>query len=248
MQETLMSRSIAHSISKMIELESLAVGTRLPSERELALRFGVSRQVVRQAEQLLEAAGKLDIRRGSGVYVCDKRIQIGFNLPKVTAFGLTQTRLMFESECAALAATVITEDQISTLEKTIEAMASAPLGSPEADTADHDFHLQIAKATGNESNVVILQNIWRMRNEIDAVKRVYLAVGHKDSSDRVNEHIEVMDALRNRDPIAARKSMRAHFSRLLDALIDASEEHDIADVRRKSSENRERYMHRGVIN
>ena len=231
----------------MIESDAYPLGTRLPSERELALQFGVSRAVIREAEKFLEAAGRLDIRRGSGVYVCEKPAQTDFALPHVTAFGLTQTRLLFESECAALAATVITDDQIAVLQATIETMASAPVDSPDADKADHDFHLLIAKATGNESNVVVLQHIWRMRNEIDAVKRVYLAVGHKDSTDRVSEHTQVMDALRNRDPIAARKSMRRHFSRLLEALLDVAEEQAIADVRRKSNEKRDLYMHRGVM-
>ena len=125
-------------------------------------------------------------------------------------------------------------------------MANAPSDSPEGQKADHNFHLLIAKATGNEANVAVLQNIWRMRNEIDAVKRVYIAVGDKDSSDRVKEHSDVMDALRNRDPVAARQAMRRHFSRLLKALLDYSENEAIEGVRRKSEENRELYL-RGEI-
>lgn len=237
---------VARSILAMIEAEGYFPGTRLPGERELAKRFGVSRVVIREAQISLEAVGRLDIKGGSGAYVLDTNISAGSDVSNVTAFGLTQTRLLFESECAALAATRITNDQIMALEQTIERMAAAPLGSSEGDEADHAFHLLIAKATGNEANVVVLENIWRMRNEIDAVKYVYEAVGHTDSSDRVSEHSEVMDALRNRDPALARKAMRKHFARLLNALLDFSEREAIEDVRRKSNENRKRYFDGGM--
>jgi len=230
------------SILDMIDAEGYSAGTRIPGERALAKQFGVSRVVIREAEIYLEAIGRLSIKGGSGAYVLEQPNAKDSSLPSVTAFGLTQTRLLFESECAALAATVITDNQITELEATVEVMANAPSDSPEGHKADHNFHLLIAKATGNEANVAVLENIWRMRNEIDAVKRVYIAVGDKDSSDRVKEHSDVMNALRNRDPVRARRAMRQHFSRLLKALLDYSEHEAIADVRRKSEENRDLYL------
>ena len=80
--------------------------------------------VVQEAEISLEAIGRLDIRVGSGVYVRDADESSGLILPRVTPFELTQTRLIFESECAALAATQITDAQIEGLRETIEKMAS----------------------------------------------------------------------------------------------------------------------------
>lgn len=247
MKDERLGLTVSRSILEMIESGAYPSGKRIPSERELAKRFGVSRSAIREAEMSLEAAGRLEIKRGSGVYVCAASAPKDLALPCVSAFGLTQTRLLFESECAALAATMITDDQIVELEATIEKMANAPVGSPDSDKADHAFHLLIAKATGNEANVAVLQNIWRMRNEIDAVKLVYTAVGHTDSKDRVSEHMEVMDALRRRDPDAARQAMREHFSRLLSALLDFSEQQALEDVRRKSNENRELYMNSSLL-
>ena len=238
--------SVAREILAMIDSGAYPPGTRLPGERELAERFGVSRVVVREAEISLEALGRVEIKVGSGVYVRDSVAANGLALPNVTPFELTQTRLLFESECAALAATLITDQQIAELEKTVQLMATSPVDSPEGEQADKDFHLLIAKATGNAANVFFLQTLWRIRDEVDAVKRVYSAVCHEDASHRVNEHSEVMDALRKRDPEAARSAMRGHFSRLLKALLDVSEQQAIEEARRRSLENRERYLQNGL--
>ena len=242
MSEKRLYHTVARAILDMIESGSYPPGTRLPGERELAERFGVSRVVVREAEISLEAIGRLDIRVGSGVYVRDADESSGLILPRVTPFELTQTRLIFESECAALAATQITDAQIEGLRETIEKMASSMHDTPDGDEADRDFHLQIAKATGNAANVFFLQNLWRMRNEIDAVRKVYSAVCLDDTSHRLNEHSNILDALEARDPQAAREAMQGHFERLLEALLDASERQAIEEARQKSSANRERYL------
>lgn len=242
MTEKRLYHTVARAILDMIDSGAYPPGTRLPGERELAERFKVSRVVVREAEISLEAIGRVEIKVGSGVYVCDSLAPNGLALPNVTPFELTQTRLIFESECAALAATMITDEQVAELEATVERMANAPHDSPDGEQADRDFHMLIAKATGNEANVFMLQTLWRMRTEVDAVKRVYSAVCHEDSSYRVNEHMEVMEALRRRDPKAARLAMRGHFSRLLAALLDVSEQQAIEDARRRSHEIRARFL------
>ncbi|MDX1294478.1 MAG: FadR/GntR family transcriptional regulator [Hyphomonas sp.] len=246
MTEKRLYHTVARAILDMIESGAYPPGTRLPGERELAERFNVSRVVVREAEISLEAVGKVEIKVGSGVYVRDTLASNGLALPKVTPFELTQTRLMFESECAAQAATVITDQQLADLELTVKRMAEAPHDSPDGEQADRDFHMQIAKATGNEANVFMLTTLWRMRTEVDAVRRVYSAVCHADSSHRVSEHSEVLEALRKRDPQAARIAMRGHFSRLLEALLDVSEQQAIEDARRKSHEIRARFLQNGI--
>lgn len=233
---------VAREILDMIESGAYPPGTRLPGERELAEKFNVSRVVVREAEISLEAVGRVEIKVGSGVYVKDGQAAGGLSLPSITPFELTQTRLLFEPECAALAATQITDAQIAQLEATIEIMANSPVDSPEGEQADRDFHLLIAEASGNEANVFFLQTLWRMRDEIDAVRRVYSAVCHEDASHRVNEHSEIMEALRNRDPQAARIAMRGHFSRLQAALLDVSEQQAIEDAKRRSLEIRQRFL------
>jgi len=242
MAEKRLHHTVARAIIDMIESGNLPPGTRLPGERDLAERFSVSRVVVREAEISLEAVGRLEIKVGSGVYVRESPAPNGLALPSVTPFELTQTRLLFEPECAALAAKMITDQQIAELEATIDIMASSPIDSLEGEQADMDFHLLIAKATSNDANVFFLQTLWRMRTEIDVVKRAYSSICHEDPNHRVDEHSQIMVALRNRDPDAAREAMRAHFSRLLKSLLDVSEQQAIEDAKRASEENRRRYL------
>lgn len=246
MTEKRLHHTVARSILDLIESGTFPPGTRLPGERDLAKRFDVSRVVIREAEISLEAVGRLEIKVGSGVYVRETPASNGLALPSITPFELTQTRLLFEPECAALAAKMITDEQIAELEQNIRLMESAPADSEEGEQADMDFHILIAKASGNEANVFFLQTLWRMRTEIDVVKRAYSSICHEDPNHRADEHSEILTALRNRDPKAAREAMRAHFSRLLESLLDVSEQQAIEDARRRSSENRRRYLQSNV--
>ena len=136
MSDKRLYQSVARNILDMIESGAYPPGTRLPGERELAERFGVSRVVIREAEISLEALGRVEIKVGSGVYVRNSSDAIGLVLPSVTPFELTQTRLLFESECAALAASMITDAQVEELEVTIQRMESAPHDSSDGEGAD----------------------------------------------------------------------------------------------------------------
>lgn len=242
MAEKRLYQKVADRIVNMIESGSYPPGTRLPGERELAERFEVSRVVIREAEISLEAIGRVEIKVGSGVYVREPEAGLGQTLPNISAFELTQTRLLFESESAALAATLITDEQITELEDTIARMGRASHDSPDGDEADRDFHMLIAKATGNAANVFIMENLWKMRTEVEDVRKVYSAVCVEDSQHRVDEHSEILNGLRSREPELARKAMRHHFSRLIEALLDASEQQAIQEARQKSSANRERFL------
>ena len=97
-----------------------AVGDRLPAERELATQYNVSRPTVREAVIALEVQGLVEVRVGSGAYV--KRLPGKNDIPgfNITAFELTEARLLFEGEAAALAATQITPEGIAGLEALVE--------------------------------------------------------------------------------------------------------------------------------
>jgi len=242
MAEKRLYQKVANKILEMITSGAYPPGTRLPGERELADRFEVSRVVIREAEISLEALGHVEIKVGSGVYVREPEASFSSRLPDVTAFELTQTRLLFESESAALAARMITDEQISDLERTIERMANASHDSPDGDEADREFHMLISRATGNAANMHIMENLWRMRTELPEVRKVYSAVCVEDSSHRVDEHEAILNALRDRNPEEARSAMRYHFSRLIEALLVASEQQAIEEARRRSNVNREKYL------
>ncbi|ATY33962.1 FadR/GntR family transcriptional regulator [Sphingomonas psychrotolerans] len=235
-------QDIAEQISAMIAEGAFPPGSRLPGERELAERLGVSRVTIREAEIALQAQGLVRIKTGSGVYVCEPSDHAAGSLPVVSAFELTEARALFESEAAALAAPTISDEQIEVLETLVAAMSEADDGSPAATEADRAFHLTIASASGNQAIIFVINSLWRMRTEIPEICALHASVCGHDEDTRHDEHAAVLDALKNRDSVAARAAMRKHFGRLLEAMLKASEEQEMLELRRKSEASRSRFL------
>lgn len=241
MVEKRLYHSVANKILELIDSGVFPPGSRLPGERDLAAKFGVSRVAVREAEIALQAQGRLEIKVGSGAYVLDGGNRIFKNLPKVGPFELTEARALFEAESAALAAPIITDEAIAELEGYIDIMSGKATGSISANDADEAFHMTIARATNNHAIIFVIDSMWKMRTEAAELQNVYQSVCEKDGSHREDEHREILDALKNRDPSAARAAMRAHFTRMIEALLVASEEAAYEEVKRKASESRSRF-------
>ena len=233
-------QSIARQIAELIDEGAYPPGSRLPGERELAEKFDVSRVTIREAEIALQAIGRLEIKTGSGVYVSDKRPELVDALPTASAFEVTEARLLIESEAAALAAQNITEDQIEILDGLIREMATSDQDA--ANEADEKFHLTIAHASNNEALVHTVKQLWRMRENLPQVKATYEAVCDKDSQRRTDEHNAVFVALKNRDSAAARGAMREHFQRLIESMLETTEQQALAEVQQRATESRERFL------
>ncbi|WP_430417284.1 FadR/GntR family transcriptional regulator [Parasphingorhabdus sp.] len=240
MGEKRLFHSVAEQIAGLIKDGIFPAGTRLPGERELAERFDVSRVTIREAEIALQAIGRIEIKTGSGVYVCEEQPSDGSKLPAVSAFELTEARSLFESEAAALAARNISDEDLKNLEDLIDQMASAD--DAVSTDADQQFHILIAKASGNAAIVHTIETLWRMREELPEVKATYESICETDASYRAKEHQQICDALLARDPAAARTAMREHFHRLIEAMLDASEKQALAEVQQRASESRERFL------
>ena len=112
--------SVADQIRQLITSGDFPPGSRLPGERELAKRFDVSRVTVREAEIALQARGYLSIKTGSGVHVLSPAAQEAQSLPHISPFELTEARLLFESEAAALAARHIDDKTLVKLEELVQ--------------------------------------------------------------------------------------------------------------------------------
>ena len=116
-------QGIADQIVDLIRSGAFPPGSRLPGERDLAERFKVSRVTIREAEIALQAQGILTIKTGAGVYVCDDPGTGKDELPQVSALELTEARSLFESEAAALAAPIISEETLARLDELLLVMA-----------------------------------------------------------------------------------------------------------------------------
>ncbi len=242
MKDKRLYHTVADKILKLIDDGEFPAGSRLPGERELAEKFGVSRVTIREAEIALQAIGRIKIKTGSGVYVLDSAANSGDRLPAVTAFELTEARSLFEAEAAAVAAVQIDDETLVELQRQLDIMASTGPDDEEGELADKEFHRIIASASGNAAITYVIETLWKMRTEIEPVKEVYESVCSEDFGARSKEHSQILDALKAHDSGAARVAMRNHFSRLLESMLDVTEQRALEELRRKASESRRRYL------
>lgn len=242
MSDPLIYQRVAKQLLDLIDSGVYLPGTRLPSERTLAKNFGVGRNTVRDAEKLLQVQGRLEIKLGSGVYVLDSNSLQVDGLPKVGALELTEARALFEAESAALAAPIITDETIAELESYISIMSGDTQSDITADEADAAFHKAIARSTNNKMIIFVIDSMWKLRTENSELQAIYRQVCDEDASHREGEHQAILEAFKNRDPKAARLAMRAHFTRIIEALLDASEKEAYAKVKQQVTESKNRFL------
>ncbi len=234
-------QDLARNLMEELASGRYPVGARLPAERELAATHNVSRPTVREAIIALEVQGLVDVRVGSGAYVLrlpGKEDLPGFN---ITAFELTEARLLFEGEAAALAATQITDEELAEIEALIEAIAQENLAADGTERADRAFHLAIARATRNHAISDAIEHLWDLRSLSPEAALLHAKARSANIKPVVDEHTAILDALRAHDPGAARAAMRAHLSQVIDSLLFATEERQIAEARKAAQAKRDRY-------
>jgi GntR family transcriptional regulator, hexuronate regulon transcriptional repressor len=217
-------QSVANELARAIREGVYQPGHRLPSERDLAERFGVSRPTIREAMIALDIQGLIEARHGSGIYVTasvpadhqTQELDIG-------AFELTEARRMFEGETAALAAATITDEEIAELEKILKEIKEENRQQVAGEHADRSFHVAIAKATRNSAIIGVIEQLWDQRYKSPLCKNMLDRARSVGVQPRVDEHERILEALRNRDSKAARKAMRDHLERVITGLLKATE-------------------------
>jgi GntR family hexuronate regulon transcriptional repressor len=167
----------------------------------------------------------------------------GFNL---TAFELTEARLLFEGEAAALAAAQITDDELAEIARLVDEIARENLNPHGTERADRAFHLAIARATRNMAVHDAIENLWNLRSTSPEAALLHAKARSANIKPVVEEHRAILDALRARDPVAARAAMRAHLAQVLDSLLFATEERQIEEARRAAQAKRDRYSRTAV--
>jgi DNA-binding FadR family transcriptional regulator len=229
---------IAEKIEGLIESGLYPPGSRLPPERELAESFNVSRPTIREAIIALEVMQRVEVKTSSGVYVLESVNEKDKDTAsKVSAFELTQARALVEGEAAALAAQSITEEELATLKRTLEAMEQGI----EAEKADREFHLTVSKATKNNAILLAVEKFWQLRDTQPNIKLAYSSVCSQSDKDRLEEHREIYEALKAGNTQAARAAMHGHFNRLINSLFAMSEANALEEVRKKSNQTRDLY-------
>lgn len=235
-------RKIFDDISDMISSGEYAPGSRLPTERELASRYQVSRPTIREAIIALEATKRVSVKTGSGVYVLENPIrEIGFD-SEVSPFEVLEARVLLEGESAALAAKMITEDELVLLETAFNKLAAEDHTVDNSSSeVDREFHTIIANATHNRVLAKQIHMLWEIQENLEHIKEAHQAVCSTEGIKRINEHKAILVAIADRDASSARKAMHHHFSNVLETMHSAIEEEALKAARLKGSQMRERF-------
>ncbi|SFP35226.1 FadR/GntR family transcriptional regulator [Variovorax sp. 770b2] len=214
-------QKLAASIAGLITEGEFKVGDRLPSERALADRFGVSRTLVREAIIVLEIQGAVEVRGGSGIYICAPSpgavpAASAYTLsPGPGPFELLRARSLIESEIASVAAENRKDSDIDRIYAALAAMREHMQDKAANEAADRLFHLRIAESTGNS---VLLQMVTALWDHTKApIWSQMEAHFHTPELRRASQddHQRVFNALLERDPAAARAAMRGHIDRVI---------------------------------
>jgi len=240
-------QKLANALFRDLATGKYQIGDRLPAERELAAEYNVSRPAVREAMIALEVQGLIEVRIGSGAYV--KRLPGSDDRPDfhATAFELTEARLLFESEAAALAAKTITPEELRELEDLLVQIGSPDTSIDTSEVADRAFHMLIARATRNVVIIAIIEQLWQIRSSSPECALLHEKSRKAGTRPVPDEHQRIVDALKRGDPGEARAAMRAHLNHVIDYLLFATEERAIAEARQSIATTRERFGRSAVL-
>jgi DNA-binding FadR family transcriptional regulator len=209
-----MYRVVAMRIQELIRQQELGPGTRLPAERELAASLGVSRASLREGLIALELGGVVEVRGGSGVYVC-QQAGAAAGVPETEAgpFEVLSARSVIETEVAAMAASNATGAALDAILAALLEMESSHEDRSSNEQADRNFHLAIAHASGNAAMVGVVDYLWRQRSSLwHRLKEHYRTEELRKAT--LSDHRAIFAAIAAGSPAAARKAMAAHLQRV----------------------------------
>lgn len=215
-----MYAKVVNQFRAALESGQLMPGDKLPTEENLAARFGVSRVVIREALSALKVLGLVEGRQGVGSFVRKSPLPgplIGERLVSMGTFGspieILEARRMLEPEVAALAAQRRTDDDLTAMRKALASLEQSiedGVPSPSSKNLHIDFHLAVAHSTGNPVVIAIeesvirrtYEGVWQSFNELASPipRREYLS-----------QHWELFRAIEDGDSAKARQASLLHF-------------------------------------
>ena len=218
---------VMESLATSIREGAIKPGEKLPTESEIVARFDVSRTVVREAISRLQANRLVETRHGVGTFALAPAQDNGnFRIADVDfatvsdVIALLELRISLETEAAGLAAQRRTVQNLQSMQTQLDAFSAAIEGDSDALPSDFQFHMEVARATGNRHfsdlmNYLGTMIIPRARvntpNSAPEGRLAYLRRVH-------GEHESIFSAIRTQDTDAARAAMRTHLANSKDRL------------------------------
>jgi len=213
------SEEIVNQIKSLIKDGKLQPGEKLPPERTLADLLGVGRSSLREAINILEALGFVEIRNRKGIFVrpvsspiiSDPLRQI-LEEDKSKLYELYELRKDIELAAIHTAAKVRTKTDLARIKKYIKNMEQDAQDSRLSLSDDLEFHLAIAQATHNFLRVHILKNIFDLSGEYIDFIREKLIHEKPNVLSILDQHKKIYQAIKKRDQEGARALMDEHLT------------------------------------
>ena len=210
---------IVEQVRDLIKEGRLKPGDKLPPEQVLTEEFGTSRPSVREALSALEILGITESRGGKGNFIKDN-----FNFPlyeqkfreleeEESPFELLEARKVLETEIVGLAAKNATEEEIVTIQGSLNKMKGAVTNIPEIMEFDREFHINIARAAHNSllfSMMIYLTDLLKEKLWINLKEKSWSIPGRLKKY--LKEHTEIFNAIKNKDSKGARNRMYDHLA------------------------------------
>ncbi|MEO7401050.1 MAG: FadR/GntR family transcriptional regulator [Polaromonas sp.] len=211
---------IVENLAASIREGQLRPGEKLPTEAEIMNRFDVSRTVVRESLSRLQASGLVETRHGIGTFVLPPQETGNFRIAAedfatvADVISVLELRISLETEAAGLAAQRRRPENLQAMGAALRAFQESISQDSDAVPPDFQFHMEVARATGNRHFADLMTYLGTM---IIPRTRVNTALnapeGRLNYLQRVNsEHESIYNAIRDQDAEAARAAMRTHLS------------------------------------
>ena len=224
------SDEVAEQIRRLIVTERLAEGARLPAERDLAERFGVSRPMVSQALRMLSLMGLVEIRRGSGAYVLRRpqamvttSVSLMLDLGSGSMAELAELRLWLETLGVVNAAQCPPPRADAALQAALRRLAGSTGSAAAWIAADTVFHAAAVRAAGNTYLTAVYESVHTavLSREYDLWVRTETEPPWLEPSATaglLGVHQAIYDAMAVGDADAARAAVLRHHEVMLQHL------------------------------
>lgn len=216
LQKRRLSDEIYAQILLQLSTGRFEVGDRLPTENELAAMYKVSRPVVREALQHLQNDGLIDARRGAGTFVLrlpPREMAHHTEDARIAQYMRAyEVRQCLEPQAARLAATRINPTRLRRLNEMLNRFEAALNSGEDSLEADFQFHLEIARATGND---LFEKQMLSLKPDMLGTMRIALSITAMRPADRktriMREHRDIFEAISAGDGDLARLYMEYHL-------------------------------------
>lgn len=210
---------VASQILEWVRENGLRVGDRLPPERELASRLGVSRATISQALVAMEVVGVIHVRHGDGAVLVDSS-----GAPKVVEAlrrhaqqlpDVIEAREALESKLAALAAARRTDEDLARIDEALAVMERDIAAGGRGVTGDEMFHAAVTEA----GHSALLQKLMGEISDLIKETRIESLSQPDRPLESLEGHRRIAQAIRDQDPDAAAAAMRDHVDKVSDVAL-----------------------------